>query len=197
MNNENQSSTAPQVKKQKSWKISTYVLAVVAAVLAVGLVYTNMLMQQAQDDNKALNKQIDDLRSGLDTAADKTQIDTTTDVEATTDYKSQQGVAVVVTSPVAGSTILTSPLTVSGQVPGSWSHEGKFSVELRDSKSAVVATGTATLSGDWQTDKLVDFTATLTWTGTLTGDHTLVLEKANPSGLAANADSVEIAFKLD
>lgn len=203
MNNENQSSTVSNNKKHNPWRVSALLLGLVAAVLAVGVAYTYVLMQQSQDDVKSLTKQLDTLRAGLGKSNNNAQTNNNDEdaVSGATNYKSKKGldVVVAVAIPALASTDSSSPrtLTVTGKVPGSWSNEGQFNLKLHDSKDKIVASGVATLSGDWQTDKLVDFTATLTTVSVPAGDYTLVLEKANPSDLAANADSVEIAIKLD
>ncbi len=203
MNNENQSSTVSNNKKHNPWRVSALLLGLVAAVLAVGVAYTYVLMQQSQDDVKSLTKQLDTLRAGLGKSNNNAQTNNNDEdaVSGATNYKSKKGldVVVAVAIPALASTDSSSPrtLTVTGKVPGSWSNEGQFNLKLHDSKDKIVASGVATLSGDWQTDKLVDFTATLTTVSVPAGDYTLVLEKANPSDLAANADNVEIAIKLD
>ncbi len=107
------------------------------------------------------------------------------------------GETIVVDSPEAGDTI-TSPLTVTGQIPGSWSFEGSFPIVLKTHNGDVVARGTGKLQDDWMTEELVDFTATLTFATPAHNAGVLILEKDNPSGLATNDDSVRIkvSFKL-
>ena len=64
--------------------------------------------------------------------------------EATTEYTSKHGDTVTVNAPKAGDRI-TSPLTVSGVVPGPWSFEANFPVEIVDADHNKVAEGYATM----------------------------------------------------
>lgn len=136
-----------------------------------------------------------------DTSMDK-QEDTTSDTDtdtsngtevSTTSFKSEKGVVITLTSPVRGGTV-SSPLSVAGMVPGSWSQEGQFTLRLLDSESAILAEGPATLNGDWMTESQVPFTATLTFENApaVGSSGILILEKANPSDLEENADSVSV-----
>lgn len=122
----------------------------------------------------------------------QTQPTTQTDTQT---YTSKKGVKVKVYYPAKGATV-ASPLAVVGEVPGNWSFEASFPVQLTDSKGTVVAKGTATVLGDWMTDKLVPFSAKLTFSTAASGQGTLTLSKDNPSGLEANADSVTIPVTL-
>ena len=63
-----------------------------------------------------------------------------------------------INAPKAGDRI-TSPLTVSGVVPGPWSFEANFPVEIVDADHKKVAEGYATVEGDWMTTKPVRFSA--------------------------------------
>jgi hypothetical protein len=87
---------------------------------------------------------------------------------------------------------ISSPLTVSGEVPGSWSFEASFPVRLTDEDGVVIAEAVAQLEGDWMTDEMVPFQVTLTFDGPPGGHGFLVLVKENPSGLPEHDDSVSI-----
>ena len=109
-----------------------------------------------------------------------------------TNHKSEKGVELVVTTPARASKV-SSPLTVTGTVPGNWSSEGQFTVRLLDADGNVLAEGPAKLSGDWMTEDQVPFTATLTFTAPSPDTAgLLVLEKANPSDLPENVDSASV-----
>jgi len=91
---------------------------------------------------------------------------------------------------------LTSPVTLTGQVPGSWSFEASFPVVLKDGAGNTVAQAPASLQGDWMTDDLVPFTVTLQFTKPAsTAAGSLVLQKDNPSGLPANEDSLSVPVR--
>ena len=77
----------------------------------------------------------------------------------TTEYTSKHGDSVTINTPKAGDRI-SSPLTVSGVVPGPWSFEANFPVEIVDADHKKVAEGYATVKGDWMTTKPIAFTAT-------------------------------------
>lgn len=120
----------------------------------------------------------------------------TNETPASTSYQSEKGTAITVSMPTQGVAV-ASPLHVEGSVPGSWSSEGQFTVRLLDANGATLAEQPALLSGDWMTESPVPFTAMLEFTAPEAGTNgTLVLEKANPSGLEENADSLSIPVQF-
>ena len=135
-----------------------------------------------------------------DTSSDTT--DTTPDTSSdenpvsNTSFESEKGTVITLTSPTRGATV-ASPLKVTGNVPGSWSFEGQFTVRLLDSESNMLAEGPAKLEGDWMTTNQVPFTADLTFNAPASGSMgLLVLEKANPSDLEENADSLSVPIQF-
>lgn len=110
-------------------------------------------------------------------------------------YKSNKGVSIQVFTPTIDSTV-KSPLQIAGKVPGTWSFEASFPIELVDNKGKVLVKTTGNLLGDWMTDDQVVFTATLTWNGSYNGPAKLVLKKDNPSGLLDKNDSIEIKLNI-
>jgi hypothetical protein len=137
-----------------------------------------------QNKDKTTNNQND--TSTSDTTSDDSQV-------SVTSFESEKGVAVTLTSPTRGGTV-ASPLSVAGMVPGSWSQEGQFTLRLLDADSNVLTEGAAKLDGDWMTENQVPFTATLTFENApaVGSSGILILEKANPSGMEENADSVSV-----
>ena len=115
--------------------------------------------------------------------------------EATTEYTSKHGDTVTVNAPKAGDRI-TSPLTVSGVVPGPWSFEANFPVEIVDADHNKVAEGYATVKGDWMTTEPIAFSATVPFKAPVTDDGFVVIRKANASGDQATDDSVEVPIKF-
>lgn len=89
-----------------------------------------------------------------------------------------------------------SPFIVRGEAKGSWFFEGDFPVRLLDGDGKEIASAPAKAIGEWMTDSFVPFEAVLTFPPSASGAGTLILEKANPSGLAEHADSVRIPLKL-
>ena len=114
---------------------------------------------------------------------------------SSTEYTSKHGTSVTINAPKAGDRI-TSPLTVSGVVPGPWSFEANFPVEIVDADHKKVAEGYATVEGDWMTTKPVRFTATVPFKPPVTDEGFVVIRKANPSGDQATDDSVEVPIKF-
>lgn len=110
-------------------------------------------------------------------------------------YKSSKGVSMQVFTPTMDSTV-KSPLQIAGKVPGTWSFEASFPIELVDDKGKVLAKTTGNLAGNWMTDDQVVFTATISWDGSYNGPAKLVLKNDNPSGLLDKNDSVEIPLKI-
>jgi len=117
------------------------------------------------------------------------------EVQAAIEAKSD---LIVVNQPVPGSTI-ESPLTVSGEARGTWYFEASFPLVLTDWDGRIIAEGFATAEGEWMTEDLVPYSGTLEFTSPYSaGDPafmqrgSLILQKANPSGLPENDDALEI-----
>lgn len=89
---------------------------------------------------------------------------------------------------------VTSPLTLSGEVPGTWSFEASFPVQLLDAEGRVLGDAAAQLNGDWMTDEMVPFSVTVEFESPPGdgADGFLTLVKANASGLPEHDDSVRI-----
>lgn len=109
-------------------------------------------------------------------------------------YTSNKGVELIINSPIKNESV-TSPFVVMGQVPGSWSFEGSFQIELLDKNGKRLEAKTVQLIGEWTTEEFVLFDATLKYSG-YSGDATVILHKDNPSGLTENDDSVSIDVVL-
>jgi hypothetical protein len=109
--------------------------------------------------------------------------------------ESKGGVSVLVSSPKSDA-IVSNPIRVKGKVPGSWSFEANFGVELLDAHRTSVATSYATVDGNWMTEKDVTFTALVPFKPPSTKTGYLVLRKANPSDIEGKADSVEIPIRF-
>ena len=104
---------------------------------------------------------------------------------------------IILDSPKEGSAI-SSPVKVSGKARGNWFFEATFPVVLTDWDGLIIAEGFATADGEWMTTEFVPFTAELTFTKPTYSDRgTLVLKKANTSGLPQNdaAHEITVYFK--
>lgn len=92
--------------------------------------------------------------------------------------------------------VIASPLQIAGEARGTWYFEADFPIRLLDGEGNEIATAIGQAQGEWMTEEFVPFQATLTFDppGTKTG--TLVLEKANPSGLEENADQLVVPVQF-
>jgi hypothetical protein len=88
---------------------------------------------------------------------------------------------------------ISSPITITGEVPGNWSFEASFPVVLVDWDGLIIAEKPATLTGDWMTTDYVPFSVTLEFDKpTVKNNGSIILQRDNPSGLPENDDAVEI-----
>lgn len=111
-------------------------------------------------------------------------------------YTSDRGVSVSVEAPEKDA-VVSSPLEVRGRVPGSWSFEADFPVEVLDADRRSLAEGFATVQGAWMTEEDVDFTGRVEFDPPPTASGFLVLHRANPSGLPDHDDAVEIPIRFE
>ncbi len=108
------------------------------------------------------------------------------------EYASTKGETIRLFSPQSGD-VITSPLSISGEVRGNWSFEADFPIEIWDWQGNVVASGIGTLTDDWMTDEYVLFESTIEFDDAdLDGQGMLVLHKDNPSDLEEHDDRLEI-----
>jgi hypothetical protein len=90
--------------------------------------------------------------------------------------------------------VISSPLSIVGKARGGWFFEATFPVVLTDWNGLIIAEGFATAQGDWMTEEFVPFMAELAFTSdnTVSSRGSLILQKANASGLPENDDAYEI-----
>jgi hypothetical protein len=125
----------------------------------------------------------------------KTNIDSTKSSKTT--FSSAKGVDITINDLKSGDTI-SNPYTLTGEVPGNWSFEAIFPVDLVDWDGLIIASGSAVLTSDWMTDNNVPFTVTLNYeTPSTNKNGTLILHKSNASGLPENDDTIEIPIKFE
>lgn len=123
-----------------------------------------------------------------------TEPDTT---EEDTTYESLKGIELIVTSPIKDS-VVTSPLTITGEAPGFWYFEATFPVVLVNWDGLIIAQGYATAQGEWMTEEYVPFMATLEFATPEYGETgALILQRDNPLGLSQNDDAVEILIRFE
>ncbi len=104
--------------------------------------------------------------------------------------------AIILTTPQEEETI-SSPVEIRGQARGSWFFEATFPVILTNWDGLIIAEGYATAEGDWMTENFVPFTAELEFEPQPVSNRgSLILQKANPSGLPENDEALEITVYL-
>ncbi len=106
-----------------------------------------------------------------------------------------QEVGVTVTNVQAGD-IVRSPLTVEGSAKGTWYFEASFGLQLLNAQGNILDEAPAQAEGNWMTEEQVPFTGTLTFNVSKLTDATLVLRKANPSGLPENDAEIRLPVLL-
>lgn len=113
-----------------------------------------------------------------------------------TTFESAKGISITLNDLKSGGTI-SNPYTLTGEVPGNWSFEAVFPVDLVDWDGLIIASGSAVLTSDWMTDGYVPFTVTLNYeTPSINKNGTLILHKSNASDLPENDDTIEIPIKF-
>jgi len=94
-------------------------------------------------------------------------------------------------------TVITNTVEITGEARGTWYFEGIFSILLLDDDGETVAQTNAEAEGEWMTEDWVPFEAAITIpSDTLSQSGTLVLQKANPSGLPQNEEEVHIPILI-
>ena len=163
------------------------IIILMIAAAAGAYLYQQQRINSLESDKDSLTRELQSARD----ENDRQQASNSDDSQRSTTYTSEKGVTVEVSTPERDSEV-SSPLNVAGKVPGSWSHEANFAIRLLDKNGQIIAEEPVTLQGDWMTDDLVPFSTTLTYDNQPDDDGSLVLVKANPSGLAENDDKVII-----
>lgn len=111
-------------------------------------------------------------------------------------YSSTDADQISVNNPPINSSV-SSPLTVTGVARGTWYFEGSAPIILTDAKGKILAMGSVRAQSNWMTNEFVPFIGTLTFTAPASATlGVLILKNDNPSGLAANAKSVEVMVRF-
>lgn len=123
------------------------------------------------------------------------------DTEAPTDSSAKQtileslkGTAIFLSSPLPNQ-VITSPITITGQAPGTWFFEASMPVTLTDWDGLIIAEGYVTAEEDWMTENYISFSGTLEFTKPSYGERgAFIIRKDNPSGLPEHDDAVEMTI---
>lgn len=165
------------------WVIILTVL--IAAGLAVGT-YLWSSQDKATNSNDDVNNSSQSVQAGDDSQLKTRQ------------YKSDKGVTIEIDN-WADNRSISTPLTITGRVPGNWSSEGRFPVAAVYQGDIGMPGAVAHIQGDWMTEDMVPFEVELRFNeiDDMSGEVTIALRKANPSGLAENDDSLVLRAQLD
>lgn len=92
--------------------------------------------------------------------------------------------------------IISTPLIIKGKARGFWFFEGDFPIILTDWDGRIIAEGYASAQKEWMTEDFVPFEGTLEFEkpeiiGEFAKRGSLILQKANPSGLPEYDDALE------
>ena len=88
-----------------------------------------------------------------------------------------------------------SPLRVAGRARGTWYFEASFPVRVLGPDGRELGVGVAQAQEPWMTEGWVPFEAEVSFDAPADACLTMVLEKANPSGLPRNADQVRVGLR--
>lgn len=90
------------------------------------------------------------------------------------------------------STVINSPLELTGEARGPWYFEGSFSATLVDDNNITLGEVPVQAEGEWMTEEFVSFKATIEFNEPKTEKGYLLLKKANASGLPENDQTLKI-----
>lgn len=183
-------------RKISLWRTISFVMLItLLTLIAASYWYYNNHVSHMNNQLSDLTLERNQLQAKLkQQQKDLDQAAIQSDQKSNTEHTSKNGQLVTITSPLANSQV-TSPVQVTGIVPENWFNQEVFEIVLENSSGTVIAKTTADMVASDQA-KSANFKAQLSWDGQETGNGILRLNKANPSGLQANADQVEIALKF-
>jgi hypothetical protein len=98
-------------------------------------------------------------------------------------------------SPRPNATV-ASPIALSGEARGNWYFEASFSAHLEDATGKEIAVIPVQADGEWMTTEFVPFSASLAFPTPATDTGTLVLRKANASGLPEHDDALRVPVRF-
>lgn len=93
--------------------------------------------------------------------------------------------------------VVSSPIDIEGEATGPWYFEANFGLKLVNEESGdIIAQSYVTALDDWMTEESVDFNGTLEYEVDQETEALLILESANPSGLAENQMTYTVPLTL-
>lgn len=104
-------------------------------------------------------------------------------------FTSERGIKIQVDEPVVGA-VVTSPLKVSGEAPGTWYFEATFPIVVVNWDGLIIGEGFAQAQSDWMTSEYVPFV------GRVEFGEILPLTKGEPEGVAGSPDFMKKGFLI-
>lgn len=107
--------------------------------------------------------------------------------------------------------VISSPLSIQGEAPGTWFFEGSAPIVLVNWDGVIVAQGYVEAQDDWMTEDVIAFEGEMTFTDIFPQTEeeldfeqleefmkkgTLILKKSNPSGMPEKDDAIEIPIRF-
>ena len=89
-----------------------------------------------------------------------------------------------------------SPLAIEGMAKGPWYFEASFPVYLTNATGDTIARVPAEAQGEWMTENMVPFKATLEFTAPAGDSGTLIFAKSNASGLPEHDDELRVPIRF-
>lgn len=172
----------------KNKTIMILVIVIILLVLGGGYAYFDKVQKQSEDETPA----------GENTTSTTDGVnDGVSDQNASgneTGETSNENILVI--SPQPNEIVASPEILITGEASG-WYFEGSFGITLESPNATVLAQVPATAQGNWMTTDFVPFEATIDLSSiSYTGPATLVLNKANPSGLPQNDASISILIMI-
>ncbi|HUQ85869.1 MAG TPA: Gmad2 immunoglobulin-like domain-containing protein [Candidatus Limnocylindrales bacterium] len=91
---------------------------------------------------------------------------------------------------------IVSPLKITGEARGNWFFEAQFTAKLLGEKGEIIGEGIMTTDKEWMTEKFVPFSGEIEFVASSSAKGKLILEKANPSGLTENDETLIVPVLL-
>lgn len=115
------------------------------------------------------------------------------------EFQSERGKVTLKLETPKTNDVLSSPIIISGEVPGPWYFEANFPIVLTDWDGRIIGEAIATAQSDWMTEEYVPFKATLYFSlddTIYSNKGALIFQKSNASGLPMHDDAIEIPVFL-
>ncbi len=93
---------------------------------------------------------------------------------------------------------ISSPLNIQGEARGNWFFEASFPIKMIDEngKEIPLNINYITTDKEWFTEDYISFSEKITFDKPDTKNGTLILKKANPSGMPEKEEKLEIPIKF-